>query len=177
MTSAGVAVIALGAIASVAGIGAPLAIKFGYVVSLLFGAVWLAERASRPGTNLRRAALAVALVVAVMAALCASVLALAPMQSRLDLVVGHSWASCPWHVAELSAPAFVAVVWAMRGLAPTRPRAAGFAAGLLAGTLGAVGYALHCPELSPVFVLVWYTLGILIPAGVGAVLGPWLLRW
>ena len=38
-------------------------------------------------------------------------------------------------------------------------------------------YASHCPELSPMFVLVWYTLGVLIPAGVGAVLGPWLLRW
>lgn len=77
----------------------------------------------------------------------------------------------------LSAPALAAVLWAMRGLAPTRPRTAGFAAGLLAGSLGALGYALYCPELSPLFVLVWYTLGILIPAGLGALLGPLLLRW
>jgi hypothetical protein len=68
-------------------------------------------------------------------------------------------------------------MWALRGLAPTRPRWAGFAAGLFAGSLGALGYALYCPELSPLFVLVWYTAGVLLPAALGALLGPLLLRW
>jgi hypothetical protein len=77
----------------------------------------------------------------------------------------------------LSLPALAAALWALRGLAPTRPRAAGLAAGLLAGGLGAAGYALSCTELSPAFVAVWYSLGIALAGGLGASLGPWALRW
>ena len=77
----------------------------------------------------------------------------------------------------LSVPVFVAVVWAMQGLAPTRLRLAGAAAGLVSGSLGALVYALHCPELAAPFLGPWYLLGVLIPAGVGALLGPRLLRW
>jgi hypothetical protein len=74
-------------------------------------------------------------------------------------------------------PAFVAVLWAMKGLAPTRLRLAGAGAGLLAGALGALVYTLHCPELAAPFLGVWYVLGILIPAAFGAVVGPRVLRW
>ena len=70
-----------------------------------------------------------------------------------------------------------AAFWALRGLAPTRPRAAGLAAGLLAGAVGATGYALSCSELSMAFVAIWYTLGIALAGGLGALLGPRLLRW
>jgi len=65
----------------------------------------------------------------------------------------------------------------MKGLAPTRIRLAGAAAGLSAGAGAAVVYSLHCPELSAPFIGFWYLLGMLIPALVGALLGPWLLRW
>jgi hypothetical protein len=74
-------------------------------------------------------------------------------------------------------PALAAALWAVRGLAPTRPRAAGFAAGLLAGSVGACGYALSCPEVSPAFVAVWYTLGIALTGALGAALGTRVLRW
>ena len=69
------------------------------------------------------------------------------------------------------------VIRAMQGLAPTRLRLAGAAAGLVSGSLGALVYALHCPELAAPFLGLWYLLGVLIPAGVGALLGPRLLRW
>jgi hypothetical protein len=77
----------------------------------------------------------------------------------------------------LSLPVFVAVLWAMRGLAPTRLPLAGTAAGLLAGTVGALVYCLHCPELDAPFLGTWYLLGMLIPALVGSLAGPRLLRW
>jgi hypothetical protein len=80
-------------------------------------------------------------------------------------------------VLALSLPALAAALWAVRGLAPTRPRTAGFAAGLLAGSVGAIGYALSCAEASPAFVALWYTLGIALTGAVGAVLGPRVLRW
>ena len=177
LASAGAAVGALGLNAGLADMGAALAIKLAYVASLMLASAWFADRVSRPGAPLRRAALNLAVVVLAMTALLMVVFISAPTDARLDLLLGRSWASCFWRVAALSVPALAAVLWAMRGLASTRPRVAGFAAGLLAGSLGALGYALYCSELSPVFVLVWYTLGILVPAGVGAVLGPRLLRW
>ena len=71
----------------------------------------------------------------------------------------------------------MATLWAMKGLAPTRLALAGAGAGLLAGALGALVYALHCPELAASFLAVWYVLGIAIPALAGALLGPRVLRW
>lgn len=65
----------------------------------------------------------------------------------------------------------------MRARAPTRLRLAGAAAGLAAGAVGAPVYCLHCPELSAVFVGFWYLLGMLIPAALGALLGPRVLAW
>jgi hypothetical protein len=77
----------------------------------------------------------------------------------------------------LSVPVFVAVMLAMKGLAPTRLRLAGAAAGLASGSLGALVYTLHCPEMAAPFLSIWYLLGVLIPTGIGALLGPRLLRW
>lgn len=65
----------------------------------------------------------------------------------------------------------------LRGLAPTRLRLAGAAAGFAAGSLGALVYSLHCPELAAPFLAIWYLLGMLIPTAIGAWLGPRLLRW
>jgi hypothetical protein len=48
---------------------------------------------------------------------------------------------------------------------------------LFAGALGAFGYALACDELALPFVAAWYTLGVLLTAGLGALLGPRVLRW
>jgi hypothetical protein len=115
--------------------------------------------------------------VVVMLAIGGAHVALAPAGERAAALLGRSWASCAFTVLALSLPALAAAFWALRGLAPTRLRAAGFAAGLLAGALGALGYALVCPETSPAFVAVWYTLGIVLTAGLGALVGPRLLRW
>ena len=91
--------------------------------------------------------------------------------------MGQSWQACPLVVAALAAPVLAGLLWALRGLAPTRPRAAGAAAGLLAGALGAAGYALACTEDSTTFIAVWYSAGIAITGGLGAALGPRVLRW
>lgn len=46
----------------------------------------------------------------------------------------------------------VVILMALRYGAPTRPRLAGAAAGLLAGGISATFYAAHCPDDSPFFV-------------------------
>jgi hypothetical protein len=67
--------------------------------------------------------------------------------------------------------------WALRGLAPTRPVLTGAAAGWLAGAMAAMVYSLHCPEMEAPFLAVWYVLGMLASAGLGALAGTRLLRW
>jgi hypothetical protein len=151
--------------------------KLAYAGALALAAGWLSARLSRPAAPLAGAPRAASAVALAMAALGAASLAAEPAGSRVAALLGHSWWSCPVSVLALSLPALAAALWAVRGLAPTRPRAAGFAAGLLAGSVGACGYALSCPEASPAFVAVWYTLGIALTGALGAALGPRVLRW
>jgi len=80
-------------------------------------------------------------------------------------------------VLALSMPIFIGLLWSFRRLAPTRLRAAGAAAGLAAGAWAATLYCLHCPEVSAIFVLTWYSLGIGLAAALGALIGPYFLRW
>jgi hypothetical protein len=105
------------------------------------------------------------------------VLLQAPARDRVSLVLGRTAFACPWLITFQAAPLYIALIWALRGVAPTRLRLAGAAAGFAAGAAGALVYTLHCPELAPPFFAVWYVLGMLIPAGLGACLGPRLLRW
>jgi hypothetical protein len=93
------------------------------------------------------------------------------------LLLGHTWRVCPILIALLSTPTFVAMLWAVRGMAPVRPRVTGAAVGLLAGATATVAYCLHCPEMSPAFWSTWYLLGMAIPATIGALIGPRALRW
>ncbi|MBA3597930.1 MAG: DUF1109 domain-containing protein [Methylibium sp.] len=152
-------------------------IKLAYAGLLALAAAWLTARLARPVSRPAIPARLIAAVVLVMAALGASAWATTPEAERLAALFGSSWVACPWNVLALSMPALAGALWALRELAPTRPRAAGCAAGLLAGALGAGGYAFACPETSAVFVAVWYSLGIGLAAGVGAFLGPRVLRW
>lgn len=151
--------------------------KMAYAGALALAATWLTARLSRPIARLGAPRYAVACVVVAMAAAGAAFIVSVPQDERLVALLGHSWSTCPWSVFALSIPALAAALWAVRGLAPTRPRAAGCAAGLMAGSLGALGYSLSCPESSPTFVAVWYSLGIALSALLGTWLGPRVLRW
>ena len=96
---------------------------------------------------------------------------------RAQLVLGHSWLQCLASIAALSVPAFVLAMNAARSLAPTRLAVTGAIAGLAAGAAAALGYALYCDEMQAPFLAVWYVLGMLAPAAIGALAGPRLLRW
>jgi hypothetical protein len=174
------AVLALGLIgpipAHLYGTPAPW-MKFAYAASLALAAAWLTARLARPLAHLTVPRCAVACVLVVMGLCGALALWTAEPGARAAELLGLSWWACPWGVLALSLPALAALLWALRGLAPTRPAAAGFAAGLLAGALGALGYTLSCPEASPAFVALWYTAGIGLAGCVGALLGPRVLRW
>jgi hypothetical protein len=93
------------------------------------------------------------------------------------LLLGGTFKVCPFLIALVATPLLFAMLWIAKGLAPTRLRRSGAAAGFVAGALGALVYSLHCPELAPPFIGTWYLLGVLIPTGIGAVIGPQALRW
>lgn len=152
-------------------------IKLGYTGTLALAAGWLAMRASLPVVRIEAPRRALVGVLLAMAAVGAASVIESGSGQGLDALMGHSWLQCPWNVLALSLPALGLSLWAIRGLAPTRPVTAGFAAGLFAGGLGAFGYSLSCPEASAAFVAVWYTLGIVLTGLVGAALGPRVLRW
>lgn len=152
-------------------------LKLAFPAMLVVGAMLATVRLSRPGAKLGGAPAAIALPVVAVWMMSAAVLLGAAADERYALVFGETWAYCPLMIAALAVPLFVAALWAMKGLAPTRLALAGAAAGLLAGAGGALVYALHCPEMAPPFLAVWYVLGMVAPAGAGAIVGPLLLRW
>jgi len=152
-------------------------LKIGFVASVVAASLFAALRLSRPGVRIDWVPRLIAAPVLVMWVIAAYVLIHADPSERADLFYGSTSAYCPFFIALFSVPAFVSLIWAMKGLAPTRPHLAGFAAGLLAGAIAALVYCLHCTEMEAPFIGFWYVLGMLIPAAVGALLGRSLLRW
>jgi len=152
-------------------------IREAYCASLALLGFTAVTRWARPGIRLGFVPAGIGIVVMVMWIFAATVLLRAPAQNRSHLVFGTTAAVCPFLIALVAAPLFIAFVWVLRGLAPTRLRLAGAAAGFAAGSLGALVYSLHCPELAAPFLGTWYLLGMLIPTSLGAWLGPRLLRW
>ena len=151
--------------------------KLVFVAALAGVSLVAVPRLARPGVGLGRRPVVLAIPVLAMWSAGIFVLITSTPAERVEAFFGQTWKVCPFLIAMLSIPVFVCVVWAMKGLAPTRLRLAGAAAGFLSGAVGAVVYCLHCPELGLPFVGCWYLLGILIPTAIGALLGERLLRW
>ncbi|MEM5370409.1 DUF1109 domain-containing protein [Paraburkholderia azotifigens] len=151
--------------------------KMAYPLAIAVGAMLAVMRLGRPGARAGYSWALIALpFVAVWAASMVVLDGTAPA-GRWAVVLGQTWRTCPFNIMLLSLPTFPAVFWAVKSLAPTQLRLAGAVAGLLASSTATIVYCLHCPEMSPAFWSVWYAIGMLVPAGIGAWLGPKLLRW
>lgn len=179
LVSIAIAVLGMGLRAdlSAAVMGFPFWMKWAYTGSLAAGAFALTAQLARPDSQRVRGLWVLAVPIAVLALLGAFELIRTPPGEWLRMWLSVSWRECPWRVLALATPIFVGLLWSFRSLAPTRLRAAGAAAGLAAGAFAAMVYCLHCPEVSAIFVLTWYSLGILAASGIGALLGPRLLHW
>lgn len=148
-----------------------------YCASLGIGAIGLTARLARPESFGLRWYWLLAVPILLLAGISIGELAYTPPADWPAMWLGNSWRSCPWLLLLLSMPILVGLWWSFRRLAPTRLRLAGAAAGLAAGAWSATLYCLHCPEVSALFVLTWYSLGIGLATAIGALLGPRLLRW
>jgi hypothetical protein len=134
-------------------------------------------RLARPGVRLGLAPMGIPVAVIAMWVLAVVTLVAASPQNRVQLILGRTAGVCPFLIALVAVPLLIALLWVMRSLAPTRLRWAGAASGFTAGSIGALVYTLHCPELAAPFLATWYLLGMLIPTTLGVWLGPRMLRW
>lgn len=155
----------------------PFWMKAGYTASIAAIAIVVAAHLARPDSRPGRWYALLIAPTLLLAIAAATQVATSPTAQWPDLFFGMSASKCSVRILGFATPVFVGLMWAFRSFAPTRLRAAGAAAGLASGAVGAAIYVLYCREVSASFVLSWYTLGILLPAIAGALLGPRLLRW
>lgn len=104
-------------------------------------------------------------------------LATTPAGTWAGRLVGHNAAHCLLLIPLLSLPSLVCLFLALRRAAPLRPPLAGGTAGLVSGGVGAMLYALACPDDSPLFVATWYTIAIGVVATTSTLGGGRWLRW
>lgn len=152
-------------------------IKLVYGALLAAAAVQALGRLGRPGAHSGSAWKVLAVVVLAMLLAGAAVYAAAPDEARRTVLLGHDWTACLRRIPLYALPVLAGALWGLRRLAPTRLALTGFAAGIAAGAVGACAYALSCTEVSPTFIALWYSGGILLSGAMGALIGPRLLRW
>jgi hypothetical protein len=150
--------------------------KITYTAALAVLGLVIVQRQARAGADSRTPVMALAAPVVALIVLAAIQLS-APQADSAALLMGQTWTVCPWLILALALPVYAGLLLALRQLAPTRLAMAGAAAGLVAGASAATVYGFHCPEVAAPFILIWYTLGIAVAAGLGALAGRWALHW
>lgn len=152
-------------------------VKFAYTLAIGFFCLLTVERLARPDGRAGAPLVAVFAVFGVIALFSIVQLVIATGDARDALIFGSSALRCPFYIFALSMPFLVANIIALRRLAPTRLPMAGLGAGLMAGALGAWVYSFHCTEEALPFLAIWYSLGIVAVAALGAAIGRFVLRW
>jgi hypothetical protein len=158
-------------------LGTALWTKLAYALALTASSAWLLQLLAFPAKRATPAYSAVICVGMVMAIVGALSIVNVPTGARATYFMGKTALICPWAILLLSLPTFFGLLRVIKRFAPTELRWTGAATGLPAGSIAAAGYALSCVEESIGFIAVWYSVGILLSVGMGAALGPRLLRW
>ena len=154
-----------------------LLVKIGFaaVVSILGWRLLLKH--TRPGGENQSQTFLVGVPFVALLALAAVNLILVPASDWVHLVTGERLLRCLLSVPIMAVVPFAVIIWAVRNAAPTNLLRTGALTGLVAGGIGAMAYALHCPNDSLPFVAFWYGGTIVLCTLAGAALGPRLLRW
>jgi hypothetical protein len=154
-----------------------LAVKLAFAIGIVGLAMVYLTRLARPGGERRTSSFLVALPFLVVVFLAAVSLGSAPRAHWDRMIVGGEWLECLLSIPIIAIVPFAVSIWAVRKGAPTNLARAGAFAGLVAGGVSAIAYALHCTDDSLPFIAVWYGGTIVLCTLAGAALGPRLLRW
>lgn len=134
-------------------------------------------RAARPQPGLGRWSAWLLLPAALIIAAVGMELASLPRQQWAQAAAGTHASNCLQLIPALAAAPLLACLLMLRRAAPARPAVAGAIAGLASAGFGALLYATHCPDDSPLFVAIWYSGATTIVVAIGALVGSRLLRW
>lgn len=151
--------------------------KVAFTVAVGLAGLWLALRVLRPGTPMGAAKFGLAATVLLLAIGVVTEMAVVPMQNWRANVITAGRFECMVVIPLLSAIPLAALLYMMRVGAPDNPTLAGASAGLIAAGVGATAYSSHCPFDSPLYVGIWYVIGMSIVVATGALAGSRVLRW
>jgi hypothetical protein len=154
-----------------------LTVKLAFAIGIVSLALVYLIRLARPGGERKTSTFLVVLPFLVIVFLAVISLGSAPRAHWDRMIVGDEWLECLLSIPIIAIVPFAVSIWAVRKGAPTNLARAGAFAGLVAGGVSAIGYALHCTDDSLPFIAVWYGGTIVLCTLAGAALGPRLLRW
>jgi hypothetical protein len=154
-----------------------LAVKLAFGIGIVGLAMVYLTRLARPGGERKISPLLIVAPFLVIVFLAVISLGSAPRAHWDKMIVGNEWLDCLLSIPIIAIVPFAASIWAVRKGAPTNLVRAGALAGLVAGGVSAMAYALHCMDDSLPFIAVWYGGTIVLCTFIGSVLGPRLLRW
>jgi len=154
-----------------------LALKLAFAITVVGVSVRYLTRLARPGAEGGISPLAIVVPFAAIALFGAINLGGAPSAHWNRMILGDEWLECLLSIPIIAIVPFAVTIFAVRRAAPTNLVRAGAVAGLIAGGVSAIAYALHCTADSLPFVAVWYGGTIVLCTLAGAALGPRLLRW
>jgi hypothetical protein len=154
-----------------------LAVKVAFAIGVAGLSLAYLTRLARPSGERKISPLLVAAPFLVIVALAAISLGFAPCAHWERMIMGDEWLECLLSIPVIAIVPFAVSIWAVRKGAPTNLSRAGAFAGLIAGGVSAMAYALHCTDDSLPFIAVWYGGTIVLCTLAGAALGPRLLRW
>ena len=154
-----------------------LALKVAFSLSVLGLATYFLIKHLRPGGERRTVLWPTALPFIALVAFAMMELSLAPLARWHSLMIGDHWLECIVFILLAALIPSAIIIAAARMAAPTDPVKTGALAGIAAGAMGALAYALHCTDDSISFIAVWYAAAIILCGFVGAIVGPRVLRW
>jgi hypothetical protein len=154
-----------------------LAVKLAFAIGIVGIAMIYLTRLARPGGERRITPILAVLPFLAIVVLAAVSPGAAPRSYWDSMNVGDQWLECLLSIPIIAIVPFAISIWAVRQSAPTNLIRAGAFAGLIAGGISAMAYALHCTDDSLPFIAVWYSGTIVLCTAAGALLGPRLLRW
>lgn len=154
-----------------------VAVKLVFGAAVFVLAAFYLLRLARPGGEGRISVAVMAAPFVAIVAIAAVVLAAAPASHWDKMVLGDRWLECLLSIPIIAIVPFAVLIWAARRAAPTDLVQTGAFVGLVAGSISATAYSLHCTDDSLPFVAVWYGSTIALCTLAGALSGPRLLRW
>ena len=151
--------------------------KFVFMLGVAIPAFLLVRRLARPDGNVSGLGWLLALPLVLLAAAVLIEMYVVPPDHWPVSAMGSMPVQCMENIPLLAVAPLVLILYALRNGAPASPAAAGAAAGLLSAAIGAGYYAMFCVDDSPMFIAIWYIIGMAIVTAIGAIVGSKILKW